>query len=161
MKIELRNIRTNSALSDETTCYSATLYIDGKRAGEVMNHGHGGCDEQRLEKGYDIRAINEWLAKNEAPMSMAKYKMEDVPCDLELYCGRVVASHQEMKRFRRLCRSNVVVVDGDAIRTFKWKGVKQVGANHIAQIRQKMPAHVIINELSETALLDFVAKLAA
>lgn len=161
MKIELRNIKTNERLSDETNCYSATLYIDGKLAGEVCNRGCGGPDEQHLKAGYDIKTINEWLAANEAPMSMAKYNMEDVPCDLEMHCGRIVAVQQELRRFRRLCKSNVVVVDGDDIRTFHWKGVKQVGANHIAQIKQKMPARIIVNELSETALIDFIAKLAA
>lgn len=34
----------NETLSEETHCFSATLYINGKRAAAVSNHGHGGCD---------------------------------------------------------------------------------------------------------------------
>lgn len=162
MKIELRHIKTNSVMSEETNCYSASLYIDGKYAGVVMNHGHGGCDEQRLEVDYDIKAINEWLAKNEKPMSMAQYKADDVPCDLEILCGRLVSVHQETRRFRRLCKSNVLVVDGDSIRTFKWKGIKQVTPAHIASVKQSptVIGKPIVNEMSDADLAAFVMALA-
>ena len=31
-------------MSEETTCYSAEVWIDGKKAGWASNEGHGGCD---------------------------------------------------------------------------------------------------------------------
>ncbi len=42
MEITLKNISHNERLSEETNCFSATIYIDGKNAGEASNHGHGG-----------------------------------------------------------------------------------------------------------------------
>ena len=45
MKVELRNVKYARFASEETDCFSATVYIDGKRAGEVSNAGHGGCDD--------------------------------------------------------------------------------------------------------------------
>jgi hypothetical protein len=47
MKIELKNLKINERLSEETTCFSATVYVDGKRAFEAANRGHGGCNEYR------------------------------------------------------------------------------------------------------------------
>ena len=44
MKIELRNIKYSDFASEETACYQATIYIDGKKVGEVSNSGKGGCD---------------------------------------------------------------------------------------------------------------------
>jgi len=44
MKIELRNIKYSEFASEETACYQATIYIDGKKVGEVKNSGQGGCD---------------------------------------------------------------------------------------------------------------------
>lgn len=44
MKIELKNIKTNKRLSQETNAYSADIIVDGKKAGTVMNHGTGGPD---------------------------------------------------------------------------------------------------------------------
>ena len=42
MEITSKNISHNERLSEETNCFSATIYIDGKKAGEASNHGHGG-----------------------------------------------------------------------------------------------------------------------
>jgi hypothetical protein len=44
MKIELKNIKYSEFASHETSCYEATIYIDGKKAGIVENDGRGGCD---------------------------------------------------------------------------------------------------------------------
>jgi len=44
MKIELKNIKHAEFASQETNCYEATIYINGKREGLVSNDGQGGCD---------------------------------------------------------------------------------------------------------------------
>ena len=44
MKIELKNIKHSEFASQETHCFQATIYLDGKRVGTVENQGHGGCD---------------------------------------------------------------------------------------------------------------------
>lgn len=46
-RITLKAVRLNAAMSEETTCYSATVYLDGKKVGTAMNHGHGGPDFYR------------------------------------------------------------------------------------------------------------------
>lgn len=43
MQIELKRISHNERLSEETFAFSADLYIDGAKAGDVRNSGHGGC----------------------------------------------------------------------------------------------------------------------
>lgn len=54
MEIVLKNIKVNERLSEETTCFSATIYIDGVRAGEASNRGYGGITEYR---GYDAQGM--------------------------------------------------------------------------------------------------------
>jgi hypothetical protein len=44
MKIELRNVTFCARLSEETNAFAAVVYIDGKKACEVSNDGHGGPD---------------------------------------------------------------------------------------------------------------------
>jgi hypothetical protein len=44
MKIELKNIKYAAFASQETSCYEATIYIDGKKRGTVKNDGYGGSD---------------------------------------------------------------------------------------------------------------------
>ena len=43
MKIELKKISFNERMSQETSCFVADLYINGKKVGEASNEGHGGC----------------------------------------------------------------------------------------------------------------------
>lgn len=42
MNITLKSIKYYVQLSEETNCFRANLYIDGKRVGVVGNDGHGG-----------------------------------------------------------------------------------------------------------------------
>ena len=43
MNIELRNIKHAAFASQETNCFEATIYVDGVKAGDARNDGHGGC----------------------------------------------------------------------------------------------------------------------
>lgn len=43
MNIELKKIHYAAFASEETNCFSADVWIDGKRAGEARNDGHGGA----------------------------------------------------------------------------------------------------------------------
>ncbi|MFS8066647.1 MAG: hypothetical protein ACMG6S_09780 [Byssovorax sp.] len=43
MKIEVRNLKFSAFASQETNCFEATLYVDGKRVGTARNAGHGGA----------------------------------------------------------------------------------------------------------------------
>jgi len=45
MKIELKRISHNARLSEETYAFTADVWIDGVKAGEVQNAGHGGPDQ--------------------------------------------------------------------------------------------------------------------
>lgn len=62
MKIELKNIKHAAFASDETACFSATVYIDGQKAGTVENEGHGGpCLFHPYEVGIRIDAYGKTL----------------------------------------------------------------------------------------------------
>src|SRR5690606_40643731 len=44
IQIELKSIKVNQRLSEETFNYSAKLYADGKHIADIGNDGHGGAD---------------------------------------------------------------------------------------------------------------------
>ena len=44
MDIQLKNVKHAAFASEETDCFTATVYIDGKKSGEVSNEGCGGCN---------------------------------------------------------------------------------------------------------------------
>ena len=41
--VTLKSIKVFESGSEETVCFTATLYVDGKRCGKVSNDGHGGA----------------------------------------------------------------------------------------------------------------------
>lgn len=45
MKIELKSVKHFKALSEETPCFEAVVYVDGKKAGVVTNQGQGGPNQ--------------------------------------------------------------------------------------------------------------------
>jgi hypothetical protein len=44
VKVELKNVKVAKFASHETTCFEASIYIDGKKAGMVWNDGQGGSN---------------------------------------------------------------------------------------------------------------------
>ena len=66
-KIELKNISHYARGSEETPCYNATVYINGKKAIEISNDGHGGMDRQHTYPNIEERGLvqkaNEWCVK--------------------------------------------------------------------------------------------------
>lgn len=44
MDIQLKNVKHAAFASEETDCFTATVYIDGKKSGEVSNEGYGGSN---------------------------------------------------------------------------------------------------------------------
>jgi len=47
MKIEVKNIKTNMAFSEETICFKADVYVNGKKVMYAENDGHGGMTSIR------------------------------------------------------------------------------------------------------------------
>jgi hypothetical protein len=59
MKIELKKISFNERMSEETNCFVADLYINGKKVGYAKNDGHGGCTDYRGNSKEDNQVIAE------------------------------------------------------------------------------------------------------
>lgn len=52
MEITLKNIKVAKFMSEETTCFQAVVYVDGKKAGMAQNDGHGGSTYCHLDPVY-------------------------------------------------------------------------------------------------------------
>ena len=45
MKLELKNVKFYESMSEETNCFQADLFINGKKIAYVKNSGQGGCTD--------------------------------------------------------------------------------------------------------------------
>jgi hypothetical protein len=59
MNIELKRISFNERMSEETSCFVADLYVNGKKVGYAKNDGHGGCTDYRGNTIEDQKIIRE------------------------------------------------------------------------------------------------------
>ena len=68
MKLELKNIKYFASGSQETPCYTATVYIDGKKAIYVDNDGMV-CDRHHAVEPFtwkDVEKVKNYLAQKNA-----------------------------------------------------------------------------------------------
>lgn len=63
-RVTLKRLTVAQRLSEETLCYSADLYLDGRKAATVSNHGQGGQTEIRPcgEHNQNLRARDQLMA---------------------------------------------------------------------------------------------------
>jgi len=130
-KIEMKNISYYARGSEETPCYNATVYINGKKAVEVSNDGHGGSDRQHTwhENGFRLQEINEWCVEKFG-QSTWEYngKTYSTDLDLEHYCHQELYNWLDTKALKKELKKNYVCVEQDKMKdkeflvTWKRKG---------------------------------------
>ena len=55
MKIEVKNVKYMASMSEETLCYTATVYADGKKFATASNRGFGG--ETDIDYDHSQKAV--------------------------------------------------------------------------------------------------------
>lgn len=107
MKIELKKIEFNERMSEETNCFSADLYINGKHVGEASNHGHGGPTNYQsfTDEGHALIKEAEAYCKTLPPYT---YEMSgethSIDMDLEMYIDNLLTTYlqdKELQKFRK------------------------------------------------------------
>jgi len=93
MKLELKNIKIFNALSEETTCFLATLHADDRKI-ECSNRGQGGSNEYSAT----VADINTWLIANNPPIEAYGMTM---PYDLELWIDDQLGMYELAKELKR------------------------------------------------------------
>lgn len=161
MKIELRKISYNAALSEETSAYAAQIWVDGVHICDVSNHGTGGPDEHHPAKGKTHRDIEKLEAAIKAEGKTQTYHGTTLDEDLELICGDLLQDHLIAKDLQRTLKRTIAYFDPEkkAIFTFK-KIPDHQRAPIIAGILQRKPKAIILNNLAFAEALR-VFKLAS
>ena len=148
MKLELKNIKHAEFASEETNCFEATLYVDGKRFALVSNEGRGGPDMvypadrkvARNDKAFWTRVddINAFLAKSEAGKAYAA-ETNDLGYDLEAWCGDQLDRWLLTKQARRVFSGHVMWVENGGVYQAKLRGGGKVTPEVREQIAAKHP----------------------
>ena len=124
-EFELKGFKYLESRSEETYCFGATLYVNGKRFADCGNSGHGGPTDVHIFP--ECRAfgneVEEFLSK-QPKIKCEEYDFE-MDCDLEYVVDELVQKlleAKEMKRIMNKTKNSLVFkgVDGEYY-TMGWK----------------------------------------
>jgi len=121
VKITLKNLKIHRDMSEETTCFSATVYVDGKKVGIAKNDGRGGCNMYYWEDYGFGRKVEEW-AKTLPPRKVPSVSMPDltVSCDLDILIGEIMDKQEEDRWVKRQCRNKTLFrIEGDPADSYR------------------------------------------
>tara|TARA_R100000773_G_scaffold11151_1_gene10291 strand:+ start:2227 stop:2745 length:519 start_codon:yes stop_codon:yes gene_type:complete len=150
--VELKAFKHSEFASEETHCYEASVYFNGKRVGVVSNQGHGGSD--RWEGDYSVLRDLEARCKTDMP-KWSLYDDEEHDTTFEIWCGQQVNRWLSYRDFKRAMKSKVAFKnphsdDPEVIRIASFKNTKKITDRHIEFVMSDVKDAVILNLLPET-----------
>jgi len=108
MKIELRKLKIAEHMSEETTAFSAEIYVDGKATGYAKNDGRGGCtgyhsngDEKSRELMKSAEAYCLTLPAQRIDMGSGRKPLV-IEMNLENFIDELVEASQSEKEQKKL-----------------------------------------------------------
>ena len=112
MKLELKNIEHTAWASEETHCYQASLYVDGKPFALVSNDGRGGCDRDYAHpkfKGdyFDMFRSVEAHFKS-LPNDPSEWNEDGMEQRLEFWCADQVNAWLSARELKKKLKSHVL-----------------------------------------------------
>lgn len=84
MNLELKKIKVIPRLSEETTCFYATLYVDGKPAADCANRGVGAMTDVRFYNTDVQGKVMEWCNQNPVVQYFGNKKHEYKGVDIRV-----------------------------------------------------------------------------
>jgi len=86
MKIELKNIKHSQWGSEETQCFQANIYLNGKLVGFCSNDGKGGCTSYNRVAGisYDVIQQMENFCEGLPPIVYESNLYKDGKCVIKM-----------------------------------------------------------------------------
>jgi hypothetical protein len=116
MKIEIKNVKHSEFASHETSCFEASVYIDGVRSGIVENDGQGGCNRYHP---YELEIkINEY-AKTLPPVATSMTDPHDsskpftYDQDADAVIDDLLTDHLYSKDLKRALAKKIMYVKDD------------------------------------------------
>ena len=125
-KLEVKNISHYARGSEETPCYNATVYVNGKKAVEVSNDGRGGCDRQHTyPKFMDeypninvVKELDEYCVKT---FGTKKYEWGEIDIDLEHWCQDKMYEYVDQKKLKRDMKTKFICINKNTNELFAYE----------------------------------------
>ena len=116
MKIALKNVKIARHMSQETTAFTASLWIDNKRVGDVRNEGCGGPNDVWIED----RELRELFHAHVTTMPDMVTDYGTFPMNVDLFISDLLEKHEHQQWIKRQTRRKIIFrLDGDKANEFR------------------------------------------
>lgn len=154
MHITLKNIKHSAFASEETECFQATIYIDGKSTGTtVSNRGCGGCNDYHGGNAYErLTQYAKMLPDIETDIKNPDGSMFTYRPDADSIVDHALNNYLMDKELRQLCKTKVCFrIPGQAYADGEYHSFK---AKYTPEYKQQLvkkygPEVFILNESLE------------
>jgi|TARA_R110002020_G_scaffold259544_1_gene473484 hypothetical protein len=115
IKVELKAIKFHQDMSEETNCFSANIYLNGKKIGSVKNQGHGGCNFYEIPDRESEKILDDWADSQELTYELGGETHEVVTEKLDWVIDELFDKAMEIKDLKRMCRGGktAIQLEGD------------------------------------------------
>ena len=103
--IEVRNVREIRAMSEETMCFHAVVYVDGEKAGTVENDGKGGANRYQP---WSLKEAIDAYARTLPPFELDG---TSYPHEADTAIGDLVIYYLALREYKRLVSAYLLFVD--------------------------------------------------
>ena len=155
MKLELKNIKHTSWASEETHCYQASLYVDGKPVAIVSNDGRGGADRDYPHPKFkgDYRAQMRDVSRYFSGLrrtAVTEWSPEGMEQCLEFWCCDQVNDWLSARELKKKLKAGFLFQFADKVGVFAHK--TRPSRAHKATILNDLPFDEALSIWKETAL---------
>ena len=156
--ITLKKLEVAKSLSEETTAYTATVYVDGVKFAEASNRGHGEEDHIRpigANTYADLDALQKRIAATYPKFDLSE-GLGQIDMDLSLLIGEEITKAEWLKDYRRTIKAKVLFSKPGKAGIFQMKWDKKHPlAAYVQVIREKDPEATILNLMPEAEGLAY------
>jgi hypothetical protein len=109
MKIQLKNVKINDSFSEETICFKADVFVNGKKVAYAENDGRGGCTfiSAYPEKRSELAEVEKYCKT----LPKRVYDFGEFENDLESVIEDLLnekMQEKEQKKIDKLCLTAIV-----------------------------------------------------
>lgn len=135
--ITLKSIKHNKSFSEETLCFTANIYFNGKKIGAIKNGGFGGCSSYSFENGYDMTFLENYIVEKYGDYFKDKLYYVDTFFDYQVLLND---SLSDLKK----CLKKTLFIDSDKMMTIKAPFSELMKE----KLKKQNPNAILLNDMS-------------
>lgn len=157
MKIELKALKYSDFASQETHCFHANIYIDGKKAGWAENNGHGGMTSIYPHQLYTtIRQCTDKI-----PPRFVIYGDKEMSIDTspDSYIDELVTLALHERDLKRAMKTRILFTrENQVFETQKFSAAQMAADLKNPHLKERLKADKILNLLPMDKALELYAR---